>query len=98
MNDTAPPEIRLLPARPGRIRLAVADRGSGVDPGTLAPKVDGRIRLFTYRRNVLTIRGLRRGTHRVTLTAADYQETKNMENVGPILPNTRHFSARVHVP
>jgi hypothetical protein len=27
------------------------------------------------------------------VTAADYQETKNMEDVGPILPNTRTFTA-----
>jgi hypothetical protein len=26
--------------------------------------------------------------------AADYQETKNMENTGPVLPNTRTFRAR----
>jgi hypothetical protein len=25
----------------------------------------------------------------VTVKAADYQETKNMEDVGPVLPNTR---------
>ena len=31
--------------------------------------------------------------HRVTFQVSDYQETKNMENVGPILPNTRTFSA-----
>ena len=35
----------------------------------------------------------RRGKHTVRLTVADYQETKNMEDVGPILPNTRMFAA-----
>ena len=29
------------------------------------------------------------GRHEVTISAADYQETKNMEDVGPVLPNTR---------
>jgi hypothetical protein len=29
------------------------------------------------------------GKRQVTVTAADYQETKNMEDVGPVLPNTR---------
>jgi len=33
-----------------------------------------------------------RGRHSVTVVAADYQETKNMEDVGPILPNTRTFT------
>jgi hypothetical protein len=27
------------------------------------------------------------------MVVADYQETKNMEDVGPILPNTRTFTA-----
>ena len=33
----------------------------------------------------------------MTLAASDFQEAKNMENVGPILPNTRTFSATVTV-
>jgi hypothetical protein len=28
---------------------------------------------------------------------SDYEEAKNMENVGPILPNTRSFSATITV-
>jgi hypothetical protein len=33
----------------------------------------------------------------VRLTVSDYQETKNMEDVGPILPNTRTQQATVVV-
>ena len=33
--------------------------------------------------------GLTRGRHVLRLQISDYQETRNMENVGPILPNTR---------
>ena len=40
---------------------------------------------------------LSRGTHRLTLLVSDYEEAKNMENVGPILPNTRALSAIVTV-
>jgi hypothetical protein len=29
------------------------------------------------------------GQRHVTVTASDYQEAKNMEDVGPVLPNTR---------
>ena len=29
------------------------------------------------------------GRHRLVVRASDYQEAKNMENTGPILPNTR---------
>jgi hypothetical protein len=31
----------------------------------------------------------------VTVSASDYQETKNMEDVGPVLPNTRALHATV---
>jgi hypothetical protein len=31
----------------------------------------------------------------VTVTASDYQETKNMEDVGPVLPNTRVLQTTV---
>ncbi len=33
--------------------------------------------------------GIGPGRHTLTFTASDYQETKNMENVARILPNTR---------
>jgi hypothetical protein len=33
------------------------------------------------------------GRHRLMLTASDYQEAKNMENVAKILPNTRTLAA-----
>ncbi len=40
---------------------------------------------------------LARGTHRLTFQVSDYQETRNMENVGPILPNTRTISTTFRV-
>jgi subtilisin family serine protease len=89
VNDTTPPTIRALKSIGRTIRFAVTDKGAGVDPASLAAKVDGTVRSFTFTRGVLTIRHVAAGKHSVTLTAADYQETKNMENVGPILPNTR---------
>jgi hypothetical protein len=48
---------------------------------------------------VLTVptAGLSAGTHRLTLLVSDYEEAKNMENVGPILPNTRSLAATVTV-
>jgi hypothetical protein len=96
VNDVTPPSVRVLSSRTaarGTVRLAVSDSGSGVDPGSLAPKIDGRTRSFTFRHGILTIRGLTAGRHRITLTVSDYQEAKNMENTGPILPNTRVLSA-----
>ena len=96
VNDVTPPSVRRLTARTtprGTVRLAVSDKGSGVDPGSLVPKIDGRNRSFTFRRGIVTVSGVTPGRHRITLAASDYQEAKNMENTGPILPNTRVFSA-----
>jgi hypothetical protein len=46
---------------------------------------------------VLSIRtkGLRPGKRPLIVTASDYQETKNMEDVGPVLPNTRTLHTTV---
>jgi subtilisin family serine protease len=98
INDTTPPRIRALSSTRGAIRLALTDSGSGVARGSVQARVDGRTTSFTYARGLLTIHSVRAGQHRVTVTASDYQEAKNMENVGPILPNTRTFSATVSVP
>jgi hypothetical protein len=43
------------------------------------------------------VSGVRRGRHTLQVTAADYQELKNNENVTRILPNTRVFHARFTV-
>ena len=60
-------------------------------------KVDGTVRRYTFARGILTIRNVTAGKHAMTVAASDYQEAKNMENVGPILPNTRTFSKSVVV-
>ncbi len=100
VDDTSPPSIRLLDhtAAIGRpIRVAVRDSGSGVDPRSLHAKVGGKPVRLTYRDGVLRLRtkGLHAGKQSVTVTASDYQETKNMEDVGPVLPNTRVLHATV---
>ena len=43
----------------------------------------------TKNRVTIPVGSLGRGTHRLIFQVSDYQETRNMENVGPILPNTR---------
>jgi subtilisin family serine protease len=94
VNDTTPPSIRPLArttvvGRP--IRFAVRDAGSGVDPRSLQVRLNGSRVAFRYANGVLSIRTgqLRPGKVRVTVTASDFQEAKNMEDVGPVLPNTR---------
>jgi subtilisin family serine protease len=100
VNDTSPPSIRRLNRKVviGRpIRFAVRDRRSGVDPRSLRAKVGGRGVRLRYSDGVLSLRtkGLRPGKQEVIVTAADFQETKNMEDVGPVLPNTRVFRTTV---
>lgn len=98
INDTAPPTVKVLKSvSAGRISLAVTDAGSGVDPSSLALLVDGKKHALSYSRGTIVISGLSAGRHSVELTVADYQETKNMETFGGILPNTRVFHASVAV-
>jgi hypothetical protein len=78
------------------LRISARDSGSGIDPARIRLFVDGRrrsARLDARRGLVLaSTRGLRRGRHALTLYVSDYQESKNMENVRRILPNTRRLS------
>jgi subtilisin family serine protease len=95
-NDVTPPSIRILSRtlRHGAaLKFAVTDAGSGVDVHTLSVKVDGRALGFVHAHGILRVNGpLKRGTHHYRLRVSDYEEAKNMENVGPILPNTRSAS------
>ena len=97
VNDTTRPRLRLLTrsVRSGAlVRVSVADGGSGVDPGSLHATLDGGAAAvrFSRGRAVVSTRGLARGRHRLVFRASDFQEAKNMENSGPILPNTRRLS------
>ena len=97
IGDTKPPRMRLLTRSVragGSLHVAVTDAGSGVDPASVHATLDGRGVAVRYRRGRATIstRSLGRGSHRLVVRASDYQEAKNMENSGPILPNTRRVS------
>ena len=94
VNDTSPPTIRRLARKVviGRpLRFAVHDSGSGLDPRGFHAWIGGRLVRVKYADGVLSLRtkGLRPGKRTVTVKASDNQETKNMEDVGPVLPNTR---------
>jgi hypothetical protein len=100
INDVTPPRVRLLGYSRGAVRLAVADSGSGVDPTSLVASIDGRavpVR-FAKGKALIDARSLGAGRHTVRLSVADYQETKNMEDVLRIRPNTRDFTASFKVP
>jgi subtilisin family serine protease len=98
IGDTTPPSLRLVSARGGLLRISARDSGSGVDPSKTRLFVDGRRRSVSFdagRGLVLaSIRKLRHGRHTLKLLVSDYQESKNMENVHRILPNTRRLSTK----
>jgi subtilisin family serine protease len=103
INDVTPPRLKLLTRRvtAGRPLLAarVTDRGAGVDPLSLVllyrPNVllgaalydaTSGLALFPIPRSAPP---LRRGKFQGAAQAADYQESKNIDQIGPnILPNT----------
>jgi hypothetical protein len=98
VNDTTPPSVRLLTRvtpRGGSLRLAVSDRGSGVDVGFMSARVDGRSRRISYsatrHRATIDVSGLASGRHRLVFTVSDFQETKNSEDAHATLPNTRRL-------
>jgi subtilisin family serine protease len=97
IGDTKPPSAALRARTVKRgtpLVVATSDAGSGVYPDSLYVLVDGRSATARYSSGPIRIAtgSLSRGRHTLRLQISDYQETRNMENVGPILPNTRVLS------
>ena len=86
-----------LSARGGVLKLSVRDGGAGVDPDSIGAAIDGRGRSVEYSDGLARIFGVSRGKHSLVFRVADYQETKNMEDVGPVLPNTRTLRTTIVV-
>ncbi len=99
-GDVRPPAVHVLGVRGRVLELSLTDVGSGVDPISLRASVDGHDRAVPYRagRARITLTGLSRGRHSLRFSAADFQETKNMENVAAVLPNTRTLQTTFVVP
>jgi subtilisin family serine protease len=102
INDTTPPSATLETVRVRRgesLRVRVADAGSGVDVSTITVRIDGRPRSATVSDGVVQIptSDLKPGRRGLRLQVSDYQESRNMENVPPILPNTRVLTAVVRI-
>ncbi len=102
IDDVVPPKATVArrTVRKGEpIRLRVADSGSGVDVRSIAATLDGtttRARLIGSEIRIPSS-GLGAGRHRLRVSLADYQETRNNENVTRILPNTRVVSTVVTI-
>jgi subtilisin family serine protease len=95
VNDVTPPKLRVTTAR-GRILIAASDAGSGVDLSSVSATVDGRKVTLRGAPRALVI-DTKKGRHALVVHASDYQETKNMENVALILPNTATLRTTVVV-
>ena len=96
VNDVTPPKLRVVSGAAGTITVAATDLGSGVDPSSITCKLDGKTVSATYLNGQITLPASA-GTHALELTVSDYQETKNMEDVVKILPNTTTLSQTVRV-
>ena len=93
MNDTTPPKLRILSA------------SAGTSPSRSPTAAPGSIRARSRRPSTATRRACRyrhgrltfhadRGQHLlIVVTASDYQELKNMEDVAKIKPNTATLHA-----
>lgn len=95
VNDATPPKLRVASLH-GAIVVAATDAGSGVDPQSIVASLDGKPVRASYAAGTIRI-AARKGRHRLVMSVADNQETKNMEDVAPILPNTAHLQLSVLV-
>ena len=102
VNDVTAPRLR-VPSHRVRagspLLVSATDAGAGVYPDSIQAKVDGSIVDVRFRHGVVSVptRSLGTGTHKLRLRVSDYQEAKNTENVGPILPNTRWLTTTFEV-
>lgn len=97
VDDVKPPTLRLRSSK-GAIVVSATDAGAGVDPASIEATLDGRRVRGNYSAAGGTIRiAAARGRRTLVLRVADYQETKNNENVPPILPNTATLRLTVRV-
>jgi subtilisin family serine protease len=102
IDDTTPPRARLLTTsvrRGAALRVRVSDGGAGVDPRSLDVTVDGFERPVSLTSGIVHIptASIPRGRHVLRLRVADYQETRNDENMPRILPNTRSLRATITI-
>ena len=95
VNDVTPPRLRVTVAK-RIVTVHATDAGSGVDPSSVTVTFDGRALTTKLTGSTLRIRAAR-GRHKIAVTASDYQEAKNMEDVAAILPNTATLRTTVRV-
>jgi hypothetical protein len=80
----------------GLVVVAIADGGAGVDPRSIGATVDGHTVRTHFANGRLTFHA-DPGSREISVTASDYQELKNMEDVTQIKPNTATLTRTVAV-
>jgi subtilisin family serine protease len=95
VNDVTPPKLKLRSTR-GSVVVSATDAGAGVDAGSIVATLDGK-RVATHFVSGMIRIAATKGRHNLVLAVADYQETKNTEDVAKILPNTATLRAAVTV-
>jgi hypothetical protein len=95
VNDVTPPKLKVRSTR-GSIVVAATDPGSGVDSSSIVATLDGKRVATRFGSGTIRIAATK-GRHSLVLSVADYQETKNTEDVAKILPNTTTRRAGVVV-
>jgi subtilisin family serine protease len=96
VNDTTPPQLRVVSHAHGKIVVTIFDHGAGVDPESVRATLDGHTVQRTFHHGRLTL-AASRGKHLLIVSASDYEELKNMEDVAPIKPNTTILRRRLVV-
>jgi subtilisin family serine protease len=95
-NDTTPPALRLVSTSAGTIVVSATDRGAGVDPESIFVSIDGDSVSAPFADGQIVIHATP-GKHVLVVRVSDYQETKNMEDVAPVAPNTSTLTKTVTV-
>ena len=95
IGDVTPPRLRIVSTHRG-IAVAATDAQSGIDPSSVSAALDGKPVAAAWRDGAFHVRAAK-GRHLLAISVADYQETKNMEDVAKILPNTAVLRTIVRV-
>jgi hypothetical protein len=96
IDDTTPPKLHIVSTAGGKVAVSITDHGAGVDPASVRATLDGHTVTERFRHGRMVI-SAPRGHHLLIVSASDYQELKNMEDVAPIKPNTTLLRRRIVV-
>jgi hypothetical protein len=95
VNDVTPPHLKATSGA-GTVLVNATDGGSGIDPSSVIALLDGKRVTPSLTGSSFGITAAK-GRHTVVFQVSDYQESKNMEDVAPILPNTAVLRTTVTV-